>query len=107
MLRLVQMFDRGVDSANMEAELCIESYVRGHHVYKRTWTPSVGEEFSYKRESGNKKDLYTIVASSPGLPVFFSLVCDYNSASMYYTERKPKNKNRGGLETRLNAVAVI
>ena len=33
-LRPVQMFDRGVDSANMEAE---PSYVRGHHVYKRTW----------------------------------------------------------------------
>ena len=45
------MFDRGVDSANMEAE---PSCVQGHHVYKRTWTPSVGEEFSCKQESGNE-----------------------------------------------------
>ena len=34
--------------ANMEAELCVESCVRGHHVFKRTWTPSVGEQLSCK-----------------------------------------------------------
>ena len=35
----------------MEAEsVC----VREHHIYKRTWTPSVGEEFSCKEESGNE-----------------------------------------------------
>ena len=42
-------------SANMEAELCIESCVRGHHVFKRTLTLSVGEELSCKRESDNNK----------------------------------------------------
>ena len=40
--------------------------------------------------------LCTHVASFPGLPRFCSLVCVLrSSASMYYTERKPKNKKRG------------
>ena len=34
----------------------------------------------------------------PGLPCFFFL---RSSASVYYTERKPKNENGGGLGTRL------
>ena len=49
------------------------------------------------------------LASFPGLPRFRSLVCvQYNtrkrkssSASVYYTERKPKNENGGGLGMRL------
>ena len=50
-LHPVRTFDRGADSVNMEAEsVC----VRGHHIYKQTWTPSVGEEFSCKQESGNE-----------------------------------------------------
>ena len=42
----------------VEAELPLESCFWGHHVYKRTWTPSVDEEFSCKRESGHHKDPY-------------------------------------------------
>ena len=40
--------------------------------------------------------LCTHVASFPGLPRFCSLVCVLrSSASVYYTERKLKNKKRG------------
>ena len=57
MLRPVRTFDRGADSANMEAEsIC----VRGHHLYKQTWTPSVNDE----RESSNK-DAYAVAAATP------------------------------------------
>ena len=35
-------------------------YRKLHHVYKQTWTPSVGEEFSCKQESGNNKDPYAV-----------------------------------------------
>ena len=60
-LHPVRMFDRGVDSVNMEAE---PSCVRRHHIYKHTWTPCVGEEREV--ESGNNKDPYAEV-------VFFDL----------------------------------
>ena len=52
-----------------EAELCVESCVRGHHVFKRTWTPSVGEELSCKRESGNNKDPYAVAVMRRGTVV--------------------------------------
>ena len=40
-------FDRGADSANMEAEsICVQN----HHIYKRSWTPCVNDA----RESGNE-----------------------------------------------------
>ncbi len=41
-------------------ELTVESCVRGLHVYKDTWTPSVGEELPCKRETGNDKDRYAV-----------------------------------------------
>ena len=41
----------------MEAELCIESCIQGHHVYKQTWTPSVSEEFTCKRDKSFEKCL--------------------------------------------------
>ena len=41
-------------------ELTVESRVRGLHVYKDTWTPSVGEELPCKRETGNDKDRYAV-----------------------------------------------
>ena len=61
---------------------------------------------------------WRIVASFPGLPHFCSSVCvQYNewkqkssecsSASVYYTERKPKNTNGGGFETRLGEFVEI
>ena len=37
MLRPVRMFDRDVEVQIWKAELCVESFVRGHHVFKRTW----------------------------------------------------------------------
>ena len=53
----------------MEAELCIESCVRGHHVFKRTWTPCVGEELSCKRESDKNKDPYAVAVMRRGTVV--------------------------------------
>ena len=41
-------------------ELTVESCVRGLHVYKDTWTPSVGEELPCKRETGSDKDRYAV-----------------------------------------------
>ena len=57
----------------MEAELhvhvSIESCIRGHHVYKHTWTLSVGEEFSCKRESDNNKDPFAVAVIRRGFVI--------------------------------------
>ena len=46
-----------VCSAKTEVEVMeefqLESCVRGHHVYKSTWTPLLGEVLQCKIESGN------------------------------------------------------
>ena len=47
---------------------------------------------------------FVCVASFPGLPRFF-FFC-HSSTSVYYTERKSKNKNGGGLGTRSRGVCV-
>ena len=36
------------------------SVVRGHHIYKRVWTPVVGEELSLKTEDGNLHDKHAV-----------------------------------------------
>ena len=33
-----------------------KSVIRGHHVYKRTWNPIVGEILAVDREHGNTQD---------------------------------------------------
>ncbi len=37
-----------------------ESCVRGHHVFKTTWTPTIGEELDCKREHSNTFDPYAV-----------------------------------------------
>ena len=45
---------------NMDAELTVDSCIRGHHVFKDVWTPTVGEQLSCQRETGNNKDRYAV-----------------------------------------------
>ena len=40
-----------------------ESVVRGHHVFKRIWTPVVGEILAVDIESGNAQDRYAVAVS--------------------------------------------
>lgn len=44
----------------MEFSLQLDSCIRGHHVYKTIWTPSLGESLSLKSESGNSHDRFAI-----------------------------------------------
>ena len=49
-------------SIAMESEreyLCLESCVRGHHIYKRTWTPLIGEKLRTK-EDANCHDRFAV-----------------------------------------------
>ena len=40
--------------------LCFESTVRGHHVYKRMWTPLIGELLQTVAEAGNGHDRFAV-----------------------------------------------
>ena len=40
----------------------VESVVRGHHVYKLTWTPVMGEKLGTRQEDGNLHDKYAVCA---------------------------------------------
>ena len=34
--------------------------LRGHHVYKSTWTPRLGETFQVRQDAGNSHDRRTV-----------------------------------------------
>ena len=38
----------------------IDSCVRGFHVYKESWAPSLGDEHECQRERGNSEDPYAV-----------------------------------------------
>ena len=42
-------------------EVSFYSVIRGFHVYKAIWTPTIGEELSTDREHGNPADQYAVV----------------------------------------------
>ena len=46
--------------SNMECELAVDSCIRGHHIFKNIWTPTMGEQLSCKREIGKNKDRYAV-----------------------------------------------
>ena len=48
-----------LDQAGMEV-LQVESCVQGHHIYKRIWNLTVGEELSCMRKTINSKDPYAV-----------------------------------------------
>ena len=48
---------------SMEYEFVITSCVRGYHIYKETWTPSIGEEFDCVREHDNTSDRYAVAVT--------------------------------------------
>ena len=48
------LVDLGVEA------FCLNSVVRGHHIYKDIWSSVHGEELHCKREIGNVHDLYAV-----------------------------------------------
>ena len=42
-------------------EFLLDSVVQGHHVYKSTWTPYLGEVLPAEVEEGNHEDQYNVV----------------------------------------------
>ena len=44
----------------MEYELAMDCCIRGHHVFKNIWTPTMGEQLPCRREIGISKDRYAV-----------------------------------------------
>ena len=47
----------------MATSFRIESSVRGHHIYKSTWTPEIGEELAVTMEEDNSFDSYAVAVA--------------------------------------------
>ena len=45
------------------------SIVRGHHVYKSVWTPSIGETLPLSADAGNEHDAYAVGVSKESVLV--------------------------------------
>lgn len=50
-------------------ELRRESCIRGHHIYKEIWDPTVGEVVQCKREPRNAADRYSVAVTKGGVVV--------------------------------------
>ena len=52
---------RKLDALTEETESCtLESAVRGHHVYKTTWSPAIGQVLQVGAEDSNAYDRYAV-----------------------------------------------
>lgn len=47
----------------------IESSTRGHHIYKESWTPMIGEELQTVQERDNDHDPYAVAVVKEGVTV--------------------------------------
>ena len=45
------------------------SCIRGHHVYKNVWTPTLGDELECRREGDNDFDRYAVAVLRRGVVV--------------------------------------
>ena len=44
-----------------------DSVIRGHHIYKFTWTPFIGEELILQPEGNNEHDKHAVAVMKDGI----------------------------------------
>ena len=49
--------------ASIDIEFSSDCVIRGHHIYKRVWTPSVGETVQLELEEENEHDNFAVTSS--------------------------------------------
>ena len=55
----------------------IHSFVRGHHVYKKIWTPCVGEVLALQQDLGNVHDWFAVaVMAQPAATIVGHVPCE-------------------------------
>ena len=65
----------------------IESAVRGHHIFKRIWTPHIGEELVLRAEHGNTVDRFA-VAVMKDTNVVGHVPIEYSRVLWYFLQRR-------------------
>lgn len=68
-MALTQQKVRGVMASQLVGRSAMfewTSFVRGHHVYCREWTPAVGEVLSLKQEPDNCRDRFAVAVLRNG-----------------------------------------
>ena len=53
----------------LEKCFSMDAFVMGHHVYKETWNPSVGEELDTAMQPNNVKEKYAVAVHQKGKQV--------------------------------------
>ena len=60
----------------MEVSFVFASCIRGHHISKAFWTPTIGETLCCEKESGNAADPYAVaVVLSSEKAIYYSQPC--------------------------------
>ena len=75
---------------------CIDSCVRGYHVYSDIWSASVGEELPCEREDGNSADPFAVA-------IFWAAVTDFTSLLTSARTLGAIVPDRGPLESRTSS----
>ena len=53
--------------ASVSTDFSFDSLIRGHHIYKNIWTPSVGEVLLLVKQEENEHDCFAISVMKDGL----------------------------------------
>ena len=87
--------------------LCVaelQSFIRGHHVYKDVWMPVIGEVLLLRREPSNVKDSYAVAIVKDGdvvghVPYNISAIASHflcRECNKAFAEVTGNEVNRGG-----------
>ena len=52
--------------AGVSTDFLFDNMIRGHHIYKKGWTPSVGEVLLLVKEEGNEHDRFAVSVMKDG-----------------------------------------
>ncbi len=72
----------------------LNSAVRGHHVYKRVWLPSIGEELETSAEEDNPNDSFA-VAVIKGSQVVGHVPWTYSRVFWHFIRREVEQLKQG------------
>ena len=78
------------DHARME-DYTLEGEIRGHHVYKATWTPVIGQILDVQAESANRHDRYAVFTLHNG-SVVGHLSREYSKLAWYFLQHNGQIK---------------
>ena len=54
------------DMAGLSTTFSFDSVIRGHHIYNKVWTPSVGDILLLVKEEGNEHDHFAVSVIKDG-----------------------------------------